>query len=187
MGLGTIGLLYAEISEDDIYYAYEGTITTERINGILEDIESKFTDYKDLSDNSALRKKIYNIAVESLQNLYHHSNDAPDDQSGCAGKKFGMFIVSRKDDKVMITTGNYIASTKVPFLREKIEKINSLSVDELKEMYKFILNFQKLSPKGGGGLGFIDMARKSGQKFGYRFFPYNDDYQFYRLDIFLTI
>jgi hypothetical protein len=75
----------------------------------------------------------------------------------------------------------------VKYLTEKIEKINSLSNDELKEMYKFILNYQKLSSKGGGGLGLIDIARKSDKKLEYVFYPYNDNYYFYRLDIFISI
>ncbi len=30
----------------------------------------------------------------------------------------------------------------------------------LKDMYKFILNHQKLSAKGGGGLGLVDIAQE---------------------------
>ena len=54
-------------------------------------------------------------------------------------------------------------------LKDKIDKINSLSQDELKDMYKFILNHQKLTAKGGGGLGLVDIARKTGNKLDYKF------------------
>ena len=176
--------LSAEIGVDDMFFSYEGDITSEQINSILESIEGKFDG---LSTNSKLRKKVYNIMVESLQNLFHHSDEVPEDMVDELGKRFGIVIITTKDDGFVLTFGNYILAKNVKFLTEKIEKINSLSLDELKEMYKFILNFQKLSAKGGGGLGLIDIARKSEQKLGYKFYPHNENYYFYRLDILVTI
>ena len=174
--------VYSEIGEDSVYYAYQGDIASERINTILEDIEVKIMSFS----NTKLKKKIYNIAVECLQNLYHHSDNVPDDLIITLGQRFGLFVIKQNDDNFTLTVGNYVMSDKVALLTEKIEKINSLSNDELKEMYKFILNYQKLSPKGGGGLGLIDIARKSENKLKYKFYPYNENYYFYRLDIFIT-
>ena len=171
--------LCAEIGEDEVYFSYMGDISSERINQILEEIELKFANLK-------VRKKIYNIMVEALQNLFHHSDDVPEDLVGTLGKRFGLVMITKRNDRFALTAGNYISSGKIEFLTEKIEKINSLSGDELKEMYKFILNFQKLSAKGGVGLGLIDIARKSENKLGYNFYPYNEKYYFYRLDIFVN-
>ena len=36
-----------------------------------------------------------------------------------------------------------------------------------------------MSKKGGAGLGFIDIARKSGNKLEYHFEKINDDYYFF--------
>ncbi len=179
-----VNQLYTEICGDDVFFAYAGSIASEQINSILEEIEEKFVE---VSTNIKVRKKIYNIMVESLQNLFHHSDDVPEGLTETLGKRYGMIVIKRKDDDFRLTVGNFISSDKVKFLTEKIEKINSLSNDELKEMYKFILNYQKLSSKGGGGLGLIDIARKSDKKLEYRFYPYNDHYYFYRLDIFVSI
>jgi hypothetical protein len=184
MGLDVVKQLYTEIGEDDVFFAYEGDISSDYINSILEKIECKFDE---CSTNSKLRKKVYNIAVESLQNLFHHSDNVPEELIEKYGKRFGLMVIKMKDESFSLTVGNYVSSDKVKFLTEKIDKINSLSNDELKEMYKFILNFQKLSAKGGGGLGLVDIARKSEQKLGYKFYPYNENYYFYRLDIFVTV
>ena len=179
-----VNQLYAEICGDDAFFAYQGNITSEHINSVLEKVEGKFTE---VAANIKMRKKVYNIMVESLQNLFHHSDDVPEDLVETVGKRYGMIILKKEGEDFRLTVGNYVSSDKVKFLTEKIEKINSLSSNELKEMYKFILNYQKLSPKGGGGLGLIDIARKSEQKLGYRFYPYNENYYFYRLDIFVSI
>jgi len=91
--------------------------------------------------------------------------------------------VVKDHDLYRVSTGNFINSRRIKFLKEKIDKINSLTKDELKDMYKFILNHQKLSAKGGGGLGLVDIARKSGNKLEYEFHNYNDDYYFFNLTI----
>jgi hypothetical protein len=59
--------------------------------------------------------------------------------------------------------------------------------EELKDMYKFILNHQRLSEKGGGGLGLVDIARKTGNDMEYTFEKYNDDYVFFNLDVYIDI
>jgi hypothetical protein len=59
--------------------------------------------------------------------------------------------------------------------------------DELKDMYKFILNHQRLSDKGGGGLGLVDIARKTGNRLDYTFEKFNDSYYFFNLDVFIDL
>ena len=71
-------------------------------------------------------------------------------------------------------------------LEEKIKKINQSSCEEIRELYKFILNHQKISEKGGGGLGLVDIARKTGNKLIYTFKEYNDKYSFFYLDILVS-
>jgi hypothetical protein len=45
------------------------------------------------------------------------------------------------------------------------------------------LNHQRISAKGGGGLGLVDIARKTGNKLEYSFVVYNRYYSFFYLDI----
>ena len=177
--------LYAEICGENAFFAFEGNITSGQINLILEEIEGKVA-YLD-ETNTKLRKKVYNIMVESLQNLFHHSDEIPEELVETLGQRYGMIVITKKGDDIVITAGNFVSALNQKNLTEKIEKINSLSADELKEMYKYILNYQKMSPKGGGGLGLIDIARKSENRLGYKFYPFNADYSFYTLDIFISI
>ncbi len=133
-----------------------------------------------------LRKKIYNILVESLQNLYHHSIPLAPEFTEQYPFKYAYVQLNKMNDFFTLTTGNFVVEPKVKALSQKIDKINTLSQDDLKEMYKFILNHQKLSAKGGGGLGMIDIARKSGHKLSYEFLEFNKDYYFYFLNIKMT-
>lgn len=173
---------YENLNQGDVLLAYKGGITSDMINNVLEVVESKLDGADEIPK---IRKKIYNILVESLQNLYHHIDSLPEDMKGEFEEKFGVVVITKLNDEYKITVGNFIKSDKTNFLKDKLDKINSLSPEELKDMYKFILNHQRLSEKGGGGLGFVDIARKSGKKLDYSFDEYNDEYSFYNLDIFV--
>ena len=60
-----------------------------------------------------------------------------------------------------------------------LEKINSLDKDGLKMLYKQQIKEGRLSNKGGAGLGFIDIAKKTGNKLYYNFLSINDEYSFF--------
>lgn len=173
---------YSKLNSDDVLIAYKGNVTSELISNVLEVIEARMDEY---SEASKIRKKVYNVLVESLQNLYHHIDILPPEIRKDYDEKFGILVVSREESRYRISTGNFIDSEKVPQLKGKIDKINSMDAEELKDMYKFILNHQRLSKKGGGGLGLVDIARKTGNKLDYKFHKYNADYAFFNLDVYV--
>jgi hypothetical protein len=130
-----------------------------------------------------LKKKVYNVLVESLQNLFHHVDTVPSGFDEIGADRFGLLFVSKMESGYRIVTGNFIRNEKIEKLEEKIKRINRSTKEEIKELYKFILNHQKISEKGGGGLGLVDIARKTGNKLGYRFVDFSDNRSFFYLDI----
>ena len=175
---------YSRLNGGDVLIAFKGSITSELISNVLEVVESRMDEF---SESSKIRKKVYNVLVESLQNLYHHIEVLPEEMKSEFDDKFGILVVSRAENRYKISTGNFIGQSKVDVLRNKIDKINSMSRDELKDMYKFILNHQRLSEKGGGGLGLVDIARKTGNQLDYTFEKFDDTYYFFNLDVFIDL
>ena len=171
---------FDDLSKGDVVIAYKGSITSDLINDVLEAVEKKLDE---VNEEGKTRKKLYNVLVESLQNLYHHIEETHEGIEEELDPKFGVLVIAREDGEYKVITGNFVNSSKIKYLKEKIDKINSLNKDELKDMYKFILNHQKLSAKGGGGLGLVDIARKTGSKLTYSFYNYNDNYYFFNLEI----
>jgi hypothetical protein len=175
---------YSKLKGGDVLMAFKGNISSELISNVLEVVEARMDEY---NESSKIRKKVYNVLVESLQNLYHHIETLPAAMQEEFDSKFGILVVSRIDKRYRISTGNFISPEKVDVLRNKIDKVNSMGKEELKDMYKFILNHQRLSEKGGGGLGLVDIARKTGNDMEYTFEKYNDDYVFFNLDVYIDI
>ena len=165
---------------ENIILHYKGNIDSDIINHILDTVEEKMTE---INEQSKLCKKVYNVLVESLQNLYHHADKVPSDFPDQSAERFGMLVVKKVDAGYVIITGDFVDGNKKEKLEEKIIRINRSTKEEIKELYKFILNHQKISAKGGGGLGLVDIARKTGRKLDYSFAHYNDEYSFFILNI----
>jgi hypothetical protein len=162
---------------------YKGNVDSDIINHALDTVEDKMVE---VNEHSRLRKKVYNVLVESLQNLYHHVDSVPEGFEDQSSERYGLLMVKKLDEGYKIITGNFVHAANIEKLEEKIKRINRSSHEEIKELYKFILNHQRISEKGGGGLGLVDIARKTGHRLEYKFDQYNDNYSFFYLDILVT-
>lgn len=175
--------IFASLKTGDVLMAYKGKITSEAVNSILDQIEKQLYEK---NEDSVTIKKIYNVLVEGLQNLYHHIENETYEIKNMFGEKFGLFVITKIDNSYRISLGNFIDEEKKNFLTEKIEKINSLSREELKDLYKYILNHQQMSAKGGGGLGLVDIAKKTRNKLDYTYHHFNNNWYFYNLNVVIT-
>jgi hypothetical protein len=171
---------FSDQTDGNIILFYKGNVDSDVINHILDTIEDKMVA---VNEQSKLRKKVYNVLVESLQNLYHHVDRVPLDFEDQKCEKYGLLVVKKVEVGYKIITGNFVQDENKEKLEEKIKRINRSSREEIKELYKFILNHQRISAKGGGGLGLVDIARKTGNKLEYAFKEYNKEYSFFYLNI----
>ncbi len=169
-------------SVDNILF-YKGNVDSDVINHVLDTVEDKMVE---VNEQPKLRKKVYNVLVESLQNLYHHVDRVPGDFEDQASERYGLLVIKKVDGGYRIITGNFVQAENIEKLEEKIKRINRSTHEEIKELYKFILNHQRISAKGGGGLGLVDIARKTGNKLDYEFVEYNDKFSFFYLNILVT-
>ena len=169
---------YNRMERDNILLSFKGNVTSELLTSVLQIMESKM---ERLNEPSRVKKKVYNILVEALQNLYHHMDKTSEE----LGAEFNtvIFMIAKMDTHYSIYTGNYIKTANAEKLESRLAKINSLDKEELKAHYKEVLNNGMMSEKGGGGLGMIDIARKSSQKLDYSFQVVGDDLSFYSLNI----
>jgi len=157
--------LYTSEIMSNIILQYNGNISKEITISILQIIDN----YK---EEKRLKKKLYNILVESLQNLDNHSLF-----------KDISFILEKSKDSYTITTKNYINNIEVESLKSKIDYINSLNEEELKSLYKSDLGKGEYSKKGGAGLGLIDIKRKSNSNLIYNFEEVGPEIQIFQLTI----
>jgi hypothetical protein len=156
---------------------YEGDFTQETTKSILTMAERNLDS---AGEESVIKKKIFNVMVEALQNIAKHSDDTRD---GDVNHHAAIFLIGHERSQYSIMSGNPVKNENLPNLRAALERINSLDKEGLKELYKEIIKNTTISDKGGAGLGFVDMARKSGEKLEWAFVPMNDDQSFFCLKV----
>lgn len=169
--------IYDKMERNNILLSFKGEITSDLLTSILQIMENKMDN---MQEEPKMKKKVYNVLVECLQNLYHHLDEITETDEKI---RSAIFTIGKLDNKYSIVTGNYILNENISGLRNRLDEVNSLNRDELKEYYKKVLNNGEMSLKGGGGLGMIDIARKTGEKLEYNFLEIDNKVSFFTLNI----
>ncbi len=167
---------YVKMKKNNINLAYEGEITHQITKAFTSLTESNLMKEDDVN---TVQKKVFHVMVECLQNISKHAENRNSIVTSKDGR--GIFMISKDDAEYNVTTGNIINNDKISKLREILENINSLDQDGLKNLYKQQMREGRLSDRGGAGLGFIDIARKTGQKLIYSFLTINEKRSFFVL------
>jgi len=161
--------------KQSLILVYEGEFTQEITKSVLAMAERNMDSFGELPN---VKRKVFNVMVECLQNICKHSESFDEETYG---KNNAIFMIGKSEDCYVITSGNALLKEDVPKITERIENINLMDAAGLKALYKEIIKKTQLSSKGGAGLGFVDMARKSGNKLRYDFETVNDDLAFFSL------
>lgn len=171
---------YSQLLAREIIIAYDGDVTHQIMKAFTNLVEDKLENEQ---ENESVTRRLYHILVECLQNINRHAEgmDPHDSDDDFPGR--GALLVSKSDDYFRVITANLINNSQVDGLKGFLESINDLSEDALNELYKEKLMTGKLSPKGGAGIGFIDIRRKTANKMEFRFIENDADTSFFLFNV----
>ncbi len=164
--------LFTRLSDQHVEYIFRGNFDVGITDAILSLAEINLNSQE---ASNTIRKKVFYILVEGLQNITRHQEK--DEKLDSFNK--GFFVFQRFGEMFVITTGNLVRNETAEKLENKLQEINKLSKKELREYYQLILNNETFSEKGGAGLGLIEIARKSGNKLNYDFQKISDEYSYF--------
>ena len=160
---------------------YEGQITHQIKKAFLSLIESKL---EKAEESPQVQRRVFHVMVECLQNITKHADQfASDSFFGTEENGRGILLVGKRSEEHYVTTGNIILNNRIEELNKMLEHVNSLTKEELTDLYKAQLSNGRINEKGGAGLGFIDVVRKTGKKLEYEFLPMNKEQSFFVLTI----
>jgi hypothetical protein len=169
--------LHRTMMSQKLILVYQGDFTQETTKSILTMAERNLDSS---GEESNIKRKVFNVMVEALQNIVKHSDEMVE---GTIRSHAAIFLIGRETNRYSIMSGNPIRKTNIPGLQKKLDQINTLDKEGLKELYKEIIKNTTISDKGGAGLGFIDMARKSGTQLEFSFPEMNAEYCFFCLKV----
>ena len=168
----------AEISSmmtgHELLFVYQDAVNSKTSESILSITEIRLN----ISGaDKKVKRKVFNVLVECLQYITHHTEIS----SAESLKRPSVVVLGKSQNHFFITTGNLIHNANATWLKEKIEVLNKLDNMGLKEIYKDTMVNSGFSPKGGAGLGLIDILRKSGNKVQAEFEQINDELSFFTM------
>ena len=100
-------------------------------------------------------------------------------------RQLGFVVLSGNKEDYKIILANIIDVNDVEKIEKYIDKINSCSKEELKELYLSVLTNEFLSQKGGAGLGFITTRKKSENPLNYSFYPLTNGKMLFKFEVIL--
>ncbi|MEN8204194.1 MAG: SiaB family protein kinase [Bacteroidota bacterium] len=164
---------YKDLKIKDIILVFEGQITRQVMKALTGLVEEQLDDI----ENDRVLRRVYQVMVESLQNINHHAEVY--EYRGHPYPGMGLVLVTKNDQSFQVTTGNIIENSNSEDLSLFLGKLNNLDLDQLDDLYKKQMRAGILSPEGGAGLGFIDIRRKTRNPLDYSFVKIDEDTSFF--------
>ncbi|MFN8255153.1 MAG: SiaB family protein kinase [Bacteroidales bacterium] len=160
---------YYELLSKEVIIAYRGTFEKSVLAILINNIEAS------LEYNSILRRKFFKMFLEFAQNIAIYSAEqvqtSDNEKSGS-----GLLILKYNNGNYMFVTGNLVETEKMDYINEKVNHINSLNREALREykreQYKLVESGER------SNLGLLQIALISGNEVIVNSKPVDDTFSF---------
>ncbi len=164
-----------------ILLAFSGAISQPVLSGFAKGMEIKLAN---LGVETRVVRTIFEVLIEMMQNVLNYSYDSRDIGQNMF-ESSGIVVVglNQEINKYFIMSGNRIAKGKKTNLTAKINNLNTLDAEALKDLYRERRRGRQDVHSRGAGLGLIDLARKSSEKLEYKFVELDHESMFFSLKV----
>jgi len=178
---------YSSVVEKlNIKVIYSGPMWDDGIKGLAEMVKTHLS-HDQLPGSVA--KAIFSVFVEQVTNMLMHSEEK-EKYSQPPGNEIidvsmGTVIMGNKKDKrgtFFVQTKNVVKNESIEFLKERIDHLNSLDKQGLRQFHKEMVRGDNMNPESrGAGLGLIEIARRATAPIGYAFEPVSESVSYFTM------
>lgn len=138
-------------------------------------------DLDTLDVRKVLKKRVYNIMVEFLENILKYRFTGIDSD-------IDPYVKLEKDpDKFLITAGNAVSNEQVDSLKKRLSIISAQDKEGLRAMYETQINKEELQKNNSAGLGLITIAKISDGNINYNFTSLNKHVSIFEIQAIIQI
>jgi len=166
-------VLFKNLVEAGVLLLYKGDFSSDSNSNVIEMLHNNFLKNGELDPHNL--KNIVAI-IELMQNVSKHGKTIN-------GLKEGIFAIKYINNELYIECSNFIKHEDYDSLKDTLKNIKSLSLQEIDNLYKTKLANSYLSEDDNGGLGLLELARLTQNKFTYSFVETEDGEIFYSINI----
>lgn len=168
---------YKDMNDNNIIFGYRGIVTSDLVTNVLDIMGERL---EGDGQSKKLSKKVFNVMVECLTNVYVDENGKPDWEGYDPS---ALLLVKKIAKSYRVTTGNLVQTQNVKQLKKMIDDINEMSHEELKAYYQQMLSAEESKSLGLTNLGIVDLARKSKNQLVYNFKFESERYTLFTLEL----
>jgi hypothetical protein len=161
---------------------YQGSFNFEIIGHLLNSLKEE-TESRKITLH--FYKKMLSVMIEALENVFKYS-EFFENENELFPDFYPKFQLERVNNDYIVTTSNPILNKDIARLSKHIKTINELDHEGLRQMFRNTLTNGKFSSKGGAGLGFIEMAKVSGEDIAFSFTPINEQFSYYTCKVIIS-
>jgi hypothetical protein len=156
--------------ENSVLIDYQGSIKYETIGELIHHFKNQAPE---VNMPTGIYKRILLVMIESLENIMKHSEQPAGENNNSL---LPTIKISNSEGCYTVECSNTVSSNNISKLTGKIDFINSLDQQGLKEIYKNTITDGVFTKSGGAGLGLIEIAKISGNPIIYEFSPVSEEY-----------
>lgn len=165
------------VNERGVLISFAGPFS----HGIIEEIGQAITRYLESETlTKAYLMDVFSVFVEQAQNVRNYATKMANKGNNDHDFNNGIVTIGKNGSHHVVCSGNLIQKHDTTALTDKLNQLRYLDAKELKTLYKQQLRKER-QPGEGGGLGLIDMSRKSAQPLAYEVRDLGDEYCFFSL------
>jgi len=118
------------------------------------------------------RRKLFSCFVEMAQNIIHYSADALTPSTQEDGElRHGSVCIGEQDGQYLLLCANPVRTQIAEGLRERLEPLRSMTLEEIKLAYKQSLRAETPEESKGAGMGLLTVARDAREPLEFDFQP----------------
>jgi hypothetical protein len=167
------------VAQRKIVFYYFGYFSQTIVSAMADTIKLSL---KQADTSASAKRKLFSCFVEMAQNIIHYSSDSltPPTQSDAEVRQ-GSVCIGQADDRYYLMCSNRVAAADVGPLREKLDPLKSMTLEEIKRAYQETLRAELPEGSKGAGLGFLTVARDASEPLEFEFAPLDshEDMMFY--------
>lgn len=167
------------MTENKVLIEFKGHLTFVKIGDLINELRDCFNG---IHENVNTYKRVLTLMVETLENICKYG-EIQKDIAKMDMEQPTVFILEKTESNYFITAGNLINAVDQSHIESIINNVNNMDKEDLKKLYREIIANGQFNNEGGAGLGFIELAKTSGQKIGYTFTPANDTMKYFTIYI----
>lgn len=173
--------LKKSLEEYRVLICFSGQFSQGIVEQLCDSIKGQLTEGEGTKHNPM---KVISIFVEQAQNIINYNFKNLNHKYYDQLLESSIVTIGKSVDGFFITSGNIVDNKDLEALVHKIDFLNSLKPDELKQHYKEIMKrVGNGENERGAGLGLIHMARKAKLPLEYKNYSINDELTYFQINV----